>query len=88
MSVRRVRGVRRSTSGVIRGLCNPAEPWGYRDAADVIRDDLDNLHSYLAVAPDGSEAPIDVVYSPGGPYLRSRLDQTRSDNLETAGRTA
>ncbi len=88
MSIRRVRGVSRGapaggppSSRFIRGLCNPAEAWGYRDLGDVVIDIENGAHAYLVEA-DGSQATVRVVHSPGGPYLRTDPDPTRANNLD------
>ena len=89
MSTRRVRGVNRGASEggpprgrFIRGLCNPAEAWGYRDLGDVVIDIESGTHAYLVEA-DGMLATVRVVHGPGGPYLRTDPDPTRANNLDT-----
>ena len=57
MGVRRVRGVDRTgvrgtppAGRFIRGVCNPAEAWGYRGLGDVVIDIEGGAHTYLVEA--------------------------------------
>ena len=88
MSIRRVRGVNRGApsgdpprSRFIRGLCNPAEAWGYRGLGGVVIDIESGSHTYLVEA-DGMQTTVRVVHGPGGPYLRTDPNPTQAANLD------
>lgn len=83
MAERIVTHTAKDQDGDILAVCNPDSDWLQRRREWAISDILADRHTYFAQGPDDKLIPIEVVFGPAGPYLRTYGDAKEANNLDS-----
>jgi Protein of unknown function (DUF3892) len=82
MADRQVTRTRKDPEGNILALCLDSAAWSPRQAADVINDIDNHVHTYFVLWPGGLRTEVRVIDAVAGKYVRTDRDNTTLNNLD------